>query len=78
MKRNSRIKWSFFLLCLLLIQLAAIFLLPFNVLTAMIVILIDLLLWFYTIALRKRVEITNQQKIQDASQHAQELSLIHI
>ncbi|MGF2941409.1 DHH family phosphoesterase [Enterococcus xiangfangensis] len=74
MKKNPQLKWSFFLLCLLLIQLAALFLLPitFNVLTAGIVILIDLLLWIYTVVLRNRIEITNQQKIQYASRRAQE------
>ena len=72
MKKNPRLKWSFFLFCLLLIQLAAIFLLPFSFLTAGIVIIIDLLLWGYTIILRNRIEITNQQKIQYASRRAQE------
>ena len=72
MKRNPRMKWSFFLFCILLIQLAAIFVLPFSILSAAIVILIDLLLWFYMIALRKQTEITNQQKIRDASRYAEE------
>ena len=67
MKKNPRLKWSFLLFCLLLIQLTAIFLLPFTVLTAAIVIIIDLLLWIYTIALRNRIE-----KIQYASSKAQE------
>ncbi|MGO3727312.1 MAG: DHH family phosphoesterase [Enterococcus viikkiensis] len=72
MKKNPRLKWSFLLFCLLLIQLTAIFLLPFTVWTAAIVIIIDLLLWVYTIALRNRIELTNQQKIQYASSKAQE------
>ncbi|MGO3610271.1 MAG: DHH family phosphoesterase, partial [Enterococcus sp.] len=72
MKNKPQIKWSFFFLCLLLIQLAAIFLLPFTILTAGIVILIDLLLWIYTVFLRNRIEISNQQKIQYASHRAQE------
>lgn len=72
MKKNPRLKWSFLLFCLLLIQLVAIFLLPFTVLTAVIVIIIDLLLWIYTIALRNRIELTNQQQIQYASSKAQE------
>lgn len=72
MKKNLRIKGSFFFFCLLLIQLAAIFLLPFTAVTAGIVILIDLSLWMYMIALRNRIEISNQQKIQYASHRAQE------
>ncbi|MBX8935655.1 DHH family phosphoesterase [Enterococcus gilvus] len=72
MKKNLRIKGSFFFFCLLLIQLAAIFLLPFTAVTAGIVILIDLSLWMYMIVLRNRVEISNQQKIQYASHRAQE------
>lgn len=72
MKKNLRIKGSFFFFCLLLIQLAAIFLLPFTAVTAGIVILIDLSLWMYTIVLRNRIEISNQQKIQYASHRAQE------
>ncbi|MEG0750205.1 MULTISPECIES: DHH family phosphoesterase [Lactobacillales] len=72
MKKNPRLKWSFLLFCLLLIQLTAVFLLPFTVWTAAIVIIIDLLLWVYTIALRNRIELTNQQKIQYASSKAQE------
>lgn len=72
MKKNLRIKGSFFFFCLLLIQLAAIFLLPFTAVTAGIVILIDLSLWMYMIVLRNRIEISNQQKIQYASHRAQE------
>ncbi|MBO0459275.1 DHH family phosphoesterase [Enterococcus hulanensis] len=72
MKKNLRIKGSFFFFCLLLIQLAAIFLLPFTAVTAGIVILMDLSLWMYMIALRNRIEISNQQKIQYASHRAQE------
>lgn len=72
MKKYPSLKWSFFLLCLLLIQLTAIFLLAFDLLKAVIVILIDVLLWIYTIVLRNRVEITNQQKINYASRRAQE------
>lgn len=72
MKKNLRIKGSFFFFCLLLIQLAAIFLLPFTAVTAGIVILIDFSLWMYMIVLRNRVEISNQQKIQYASHRAQE------
>lgn len=72
MKKNLRIKGSFFFSCLLLIQLAAIFLLPFTAVTAGIVILIDLSLWMYMIVLRNRIEISNQQKIQYASHRAQE------
>lgn len=72
MEKNLRIKGSFFLLCLLLIQLAAIFLFPFTFFTAGIVILIDLLLLVSMIVLQKRIEISNQKKIQYASRRAQE------
>ncbi len=72
MKKNSRLKWTFFLLCLLLIQLAVIFLSPLAILTAGIIVIIDFLLWMYTVVLRNRIEITNQQKIQYASRRAQE------
>ncbi|MBO0453997.1 DHH family phosphoesterase [Candidatus Enterococcus murrayae] len=72
MKKKPRTKWAFFFLCLLGIQLTAIFLLPFTFLTAAIVIIIDLLLWVYLIVLRNSIEVTNQQKIQYASQRAEE------
>lgn len=72
MKKNPSVKWSFVFLCLLMIQLIAIFVLPFTFITAGIVIIIDLLLWIYTIILRNRIEVTNQQTIQYASRHAEE------
>ncbi|MGM0214322.1 DHH family phosphoesterase [Enterococcus sp. AZ109] len=68
MEKNTKLRWSlFFFFLLLLLQLMAIFFLPLNYITAIIVIFIDVLLLIQIIMQQRSLQISNHQKIIQAS-----------
>lgn len=72
MKKNTKSALSlFFFFLLLLIQLMAIFFLPLNYVTVTIVVFIDLLLLIQIILQQRRLQISNHQKIMQASRVAE-------
>lgn len=74
MKKNPRIARSFWVLCLFLIQIVVILLFPFsNLVTVLIIISLDILLWIYLVYLYNQIKLTNQQKIKYASRRAEEV-----
>ncbi|EOH91245.1 DHH family phosphoesterase [Enterococcus pallens] len=72
MKKNTKFTLSlFFFFLLLLIQLMAIFFLPLNYVSAAIVVFIDLLLLVQIVLQHRRLQISNHQKIMQASRVAE-------